>query len=107
MIGLREWSVSGIRVLLIALALLTVFSRSVLTQSPIGSFEVDGNVVDNPPGEPTDWSLDPAGNIPNPALSNRTDFVDGSGTGDDIFGQGTKELQPGSWVSRNSRFMSG
>jgi len=81
-----------------ALALVIVFSPAVLTQSSVGSFEADGNLIDNPPGEPTDWSLDAAGNIPNPALSNRTDFVDASGSGDSIFGQGTKELQPGSWT---------
>ena len=89
---LHKTSLSHSRVLLMALALLTVFSPAVLTQSSVGSFEVDGNLIDNPPGEPTDWSLDAAGNTPNPALSNRTDFVDGSGSGDDIFGQGTKEL---------------
>src|SRR5438093_9764878 len=63
----------------------------------VGSFEIDGNLVDDPAGEPIDWSLDPAGNIPNPALPNRTDFVDRSGSGDGIFGQGTKELEPGAW----------
>jgi hypothetical protein len=64
----------------------------------VGSFEIDGNLVDNPAGEPIDWSLDPAGNIPNPALVNRTDFLDGSGQGDGIFGLGTKELEPGAWT---------
>src|SRR5881296_97057 len=63
----------------------------------VGSFEIDGNLVDDPAGEPIDWSTDPAGNTPHPGLTNRVDFVDGSGQGDDIFGQGTKELAPGAW----------
>jgi len=63
----------------------------------VGSFEIDGNLVDDPAGEPIDWSTDPAGNTPHPGLTNRVDFVDGSGQGDDIFGQGTKELEPGGW----------
>jgi len=102
MIVPSKWSVSHTAGLLIAVALLTAFSLiayspAVFMQSAIGSFEVDGNLVDDPAGEPIDWSLDPAGNIPNPALPNRTDFVDGSGSGDGIFGQGTKELEPGAW----------
>src|SRR5438093_2019628 len=64
----------------------------------VGSFEIDGNLVDNPAGEPLDWSLDPAGNTPNPALTNRTDFQDGSGQDNGRFGQGTKELEPGAWT---------
>ncbi len=63
----------------------------------VGNFEIDGNLVDDPAGEPIDWSTDPAGNTPHPGLTNRVDFVDGSGQGDDIFGQGTKELEPGGW----------
>src|SRR5437867_7143769 len=63
----------------------------------VGSFEIDGNLVDDPAGEPIDWSTDPAGNTPHPGLTNRVDFVDGSGQGDDIFGQGTKELEHGGW----------
>ena len=27
----------------------------------VGSFEIDGNLVDDPAGEPIDWSTDPAG----------------------------------------------
>src|SRR2546426_10971824 len=96
--SVSKWSVSYLPVLMIALALLIAFSPVVFTQTgSVGSFEIDGNVVDSPSGEPIDWSLDAAGNIPNPALVNRIDFRDGSGQGDDIFGQGTKELQPGSW----------
>ncbi len=96
-----RWSVSriGVLALLIALPFLIGFSPAVFMQSgSVGSFEIDGNLVDNPAGEPLDWSLDPAGNTPNPALTNRTDFLDGSGQGDGIFGQGTKELEPGAWT---------
>jgi len=65
--------------------------------SSVGSFEIDGNLVDDPPGEPIDWSTDPAGTIPHPALPNRVDFIDASGQGDDSFGLGSKELEPGAW----------
>src|SRR2546422_11204526 len=84
---------------LVVVAVLIGFSRPTVTQvgSSVGSFEIDGNLVDDPPGEPIDWSTDPAGNIPHPGLFNRLDFRDGSGQGDDIFGQGTKELEPGAW----------
>ena len=96
--SVSKWSVSYLPVLMIALAFLIAFSPLVLTQSTVGSFEIDGNVVDSPSGEPIDWSLDAAGNIPNPALPNRTDYVDGSGQGDTIFGLGSKELEPGGWT---------
>jgi hypothetical protein len=76
---------------------LITLSPAVFTDSAVGSFEIDGNLVDDPAGEPIDWSTDPAGNTPHPGLTNRVDFVDGTGQGDDIFGQGSKELVPGDW----------
>jgi hypothetical protein len=83
---------------LVVFAVLIGFTPPVVTQvGSVGSFEIDGNLVDDPPGEPIDWSTDPAGNTPHPGLFNRLDFQDGSGQGDDIFGQGTKELEPGAW----------
>jgi hypothetical protein len=83
---------------LVVLAAVVGFTRPAVTQiGSVGSFEIDGNLVDDPPGEPIDWSTDPGGNIPHPGLFNRLDFQDGSGQGDDIFGQGTKELVPGAW----------
>src|SRR5438093_4599911 len=82
----------------IVLTLLTALSPVASTGTgSVGSFEIDGNLGDDPAGEPIDWSTDPAGNTPHPGLTNRVDFVDGSGQGDDIFGQGTKELEPGGW----------
>jgi len=79
----------------VALGLLATW---VLAQGAgVGSFEIDGNLVDDPPGEPIDWSTDPAGNAPHPGLPNRVDFVDASGQGDGSFGQGSKELEPGGW----------
>ena len=57
---------------LVALAVLIGFTRPTVTQvGSVGSFEIDGNLVDDPPGEPIDWSTDPAGNIPHPGLFNR------------------------------------
>ncbi len=83
---------------LVVLAMLIGFTFPTVTQvGSVGSFEIDGNLVDDPPGEPIDWSTDPAGNVRHPGLFNRLDFQDGSGQGDDIFGQGTKELAPGAW----------
>ena len=82
---------------LVILAALIAFTLPARTQGNVGSFEIDGNLIDNPPGEPIDWSTDAAGNIPHPGLTNRVDFVDASGQGDDVFGQGSKELEPGGW----------
>src|SRR6266545_927032 len=82
----------------VAVGILGLLATWVFAQGGnVGSFEIDGNLVDDPPGEPIDWSTDPAGNSPHPGLTNRVDFRDGSGQGDDIFGQGTKELAPGAW----------
>lgn len=84
---------------LVVLAALIAFTLPAVTQEVggVGSFEIDGNLVDDPPGEPIDWSTDAAGNTPHPGLFNRLDFQDGSGQSDDIFGQGSKELEPGAW----------
>src|SRR5688572_10380491 len=87
-----------LKVPLLMLALFICFAPALFAQSSgVGSFEIDGNLVDDPPGEPIDWSTDPAGNTPHPALTNRVDFVDASGQGDSSFGQGSKELEPGNW----------
>jgi uncharacterized repeat protein (TIGR01451 family) len=57
----------------------------------LGSFEIDGNLADDSPGvEPLDWATLPAGTVTNiPDASNSTK--------DDIFGNGSKELEPGGW----------
>src|SRR5688572_5706641 len=83
--------------LMVLAALIGLTSLAVTGIGNVGSFEIEGNLVDDPPGEPIDWSTDPAGNTPHPGLFNRLDFQDGSGQGDDIFGQGSKELAPGAW----------
>ena len=70
----------------------------VFAGNAVGDFEIDGNLEDSPSGGPIDWSTDPAGNIPHPALPNRVAFTDASGQGDGIFGQGSKELEPGAWT---------
>src|SRR5258708_31620466 len=60
----------------------------------VGSFEIDGNLtVDHlvPPSEPIDWDSSPF-----PAAL--TTFTDGTGSTDDIFGQGSKENNQSSWV---------
>jgi hypothetical protein len=88
---LSAWT--GVAVGVLGLLATWLFAQS----GNVGSFEIDGNLVDDPPGEPIDWSTDPAGNSPHPGLTNRVNFLDGSGQGDDIFGQGSKELEPGGW----------
>ena len=67
---------------------------SALAASTVGSFEIDGNRIDNSgPGDLVlDWQSPPP---------NLTRFTDASGTGDDIFGLGSKELQPGGWSCVN------
>ncbi len=60
----------------------------------VGSFEIDGNLtVDHlvPPSEPIDWDS-------NPFPAALTTFTDGTGSTDDIFGQGSKENDQSSWV---------
>src|SRR5688572_11776577 len=82
----------------LVLAVLLALAPPVVTQEEsVGSFEIDGNLVDDPPGEPIDWSTDQAGRTPHPGLMTRVEFVDASGQGDNIFGQGSKELEPGGW----------
>lgn len=57
----------------------------------IGQFEIEGNIADDSgPGDPIDWTSTP----PPPNLTN---FTDTTGSADDIFGQGSKELAPGGW----------
>jgi len=56
--------------------------------SAVGSFEIDGNLVDNPAGEPIDWSTPPP---------NLTNFTDATGSKDDSFNNGSKETAPGAW----------
>jgi hypothetical protein len=64
-------------------------SPTALAGSTVGSFEIDGNLADDSgPGEPIDWATAP----------NVLNFSDASGQADSIFGQGTKELEPGGWT---------
>src|SRR5712692_473783 len=68
--------------------------RTTLAGNIVGSFEIDGNLtVDHlvPPSEPIDWDSSPF-----PAAL--TTFTDGTGSTDDIFGQGSKENDQSSWV---------
>ncbi|MEO6711901.1 MAG: DUF11 domain-containing protein [Mycobacteriales bacterium] len=56
--------------------------------SGVGSFEIDGNTVDSPAGEPIDWETPPP---------NLTNFTDATGSKDDSFNNGSKETLPGNW----------
>lgn len=57
----------------------------------LGGFEIDGNLADDSgPGDPIDWASPP------PNLTSITDPA--ASTKDDIFGNGSKELDPSSWT---------
>ncbi|MFY9586013.1 MAG: choice-of-anchor P family protein [Actinomycetota bacterium] len=69
---------------------LGVIAPAAQAGNDVGSFEIDGNQLDNSgAGEPIDWSTPPP---------NLTHFDDDSGQADDSFNQGAKELEPGGWV---------
>src|SRR5919198_982772 len=68
-----------------------IVSLSALAGTSVGKFEIDGNRADDSgPGDLIlDWDSPPP---------NLTTFTDASGQGDDAFGLGSKELEPGAWV---------
>src|SRR6266478_3814905 len=71
-----------------------VANRATFAGNTVGSFEIDGNLTVNhlvPPSEPIDWDS-------NPFPATLTTFTDGTGSTDDIFGQGSKENDQTSWV---------
>ena len=71
-----------------ALALAT--GGATFAGTSVGLFEIDGNRADNSgPGDLIlDWDSPPP---------NLTTFTDASGSGDDAFGLGSKELDPSGW----------
>ena len=83
----------------ISLALVLGLLASLLLLAParawangtVGSFEIDGNLVDDPAGEPMDWSTPPP---------NLIDFADATVKGDDVFNTGSKQLAAGQWDCR-------
>jgi hypothetical protein len=76
--------------LLLLLATVLVIGSPAFAGSTVGSFEIDGNTVDFPPGEPIDWQT-------SPFPAGLTKFTDATGQADDSFGQGSKELEPSTW----------
>src|SRR5712692_8467319 len=71
-----------------------VANRTTRAAITVGSFEIDGNlIVDHlgPPTEPIDWDSSPF-----PAAL--TTFTDGTGSTDDAFGQGSKENDQNGWI---------
>src|SRR6266849_6530427 len=71
-----------------------VANRTTRAGITVGSFEIDGDlIVDHlvPPTEPIDWDSSPF-----PAAL--TTFTEGTGSTDDIFGQGSKENDQSSWI---------
>ncbi len=62
------------------------------TTAIIGGFEIEGNLADDSgAGDPIDWDTPPP---------NLTSFTDVAGSGDNIFGLGSKELEPGGWICK-------
>src|SRR2546426_5000356 len=87
-------------VLIVTASLLLLLSGTLIANyttfagNTVGSFEIDGNlIVDHlaPPAEPIDWDS-------NPFPAALTSFTDGTGSTDDIFGQGSKENDQSTWV---------
>jgi len=71
-----------------------VANRTAFASNTVGSFEIDGNLTVAhlvPPTEPIDWDSSPF-----PAAL--TTFTEGTGSTDDIFGQGSKENDQSSWI---------
>jgi hypothetical protein len=79
---------------LLLLLVVALFAVVTFGSSTVGSFEIDGNLsVDHvvPPLEPIDWE-----STPFPAAL--TTFTDATGSGDDIFGLGSKENDQNTWI---------
>src|SRR5216684_3691450 len=71
-----------------------VANRVTFAGNTVGSFEIDGDLTvehSTPPAEPIDWYSSPF-----PAAL--TTFTDGTGSTDDIFGQGSKENTQSTWT---------
>ncbi len=79
---------------LLLLLVVAPFAVVTFNSSTVGSFEIDGNLNVNhavPPLEPIDWESSPF-----PAAL--TTFTDATGSGDDIFGLGSKENDQNTWT---------
>src|SRR5256712_3229189 len=86
--GRRLYAQSHWRTIVLALALM--IAGILQGSSFVGSFEIDGNLADDSgPSEPIDWNSPPP---------NVTTFIDKTGSGDDIFSVGSKELDQDGWV---------
>src|SRR5713226_1239049 len=82
-----------ITALLLLLIAMPLANRVTLAGNTVGSFEIDGDLTVEhavPPAEPIDWYSSPF-----PAAL--TTFTDGTGSTDDIFGQGSKENTQSTW----------
>ncbi|MEO6713113.1 MAG: DUF11 domain-containing protein, partial [Mycobacteriales bacterium] len=89
---MRRIGLAGILAMLFTAAGLSFAAPGALAGSSVGSFEIEGNLIDDSGlGEPLDWQT-----FTSPPF-NRVDFSDKTGKGDDIFGLGSKELEPGGW----------
>src|SRR5919112_1396673 len=79
-----RFSVIGLAIL----AGLFVGATGVFAGTSVGSFEIDGNTLDSPAGEPIDWSTPPP---------NLTTFTDDNG--DTQFGGGSKWDDQATWTT--------
>ena len=92
---MRRIGLAAALAMLLAIVGAGVVASAAHAGTAVGSFEIDGNTPDSPAGEPTDWDAKPAAQ--NPALT-VTPFTDASGKGDDSFGMGSKQEEPGGWA---------
>jgi hypothetical protein len=75
----------------VLLLFMTAFGAARGARATVGSFEIDGNLVDDSgPGEPIDW-------LSSPFPAALTTLTDTTGQGDDIFGLGSKENDQSTW----------
>lgn len=86
--NMRRTTLAGILAMLLTMVGLAFAAPAALAGSSVGSFEIDGNTVDSPVGEPIDWESPPP---------NLTTFTDATGSKDDSFNNGSKETEPGNW----------
>lgn len=94
MLGMVRQARTASRALMVSLVVMTCalgVAWPAQAGTTVGSFEIEGNLKDDSgAGEPIDWSSVP----PPPDL---TVFTDRVGNPDDIFGLGSKELDPAGW----------
>ncbi len=90
--------VQGAFVQFVILSVLVVSPGTASAAGTVGSFEVDGNRLDSPPGEPLDWSSLAASG------ARVIEFNDAKNSNsDDVYKDGSKALEPGGWACNTKK----